>query len=305
MAEPFEIKSGDLVTPLTATLIGGNGAPINLLGETVTVTIVNAYAPYTPLVTAGAVSIVDQSDPNNYGQVVYTFSPGQTDIPGDYLAEFNVISSGQAKIIPGDDYLRITITPSLTSTVAPLVPIVSLGEIETAMMRDFKGREAARADQLAHQLAAILGLWLNRDLIPTEHLGEPHTVSGLDGYLRFEHGPVRSVTSVTLGVGGTPVTDYNTTYLSAQFPAGMYYTVDYWAGDDRPHEAIRNLIIDAVAKSLMVSPAIALGALTSYSVEGTSVAFRSFGGAVSGEGAGRFTVAELGAIRRLKRRVIG
>jgi len=204
-------------------------------------------------------------------------------------------------LVPGDDYLRINILATTTFDGVPSVPLVSIGEIENAMGRFMTSVEAAQADQLVRMCTAQLSLWLNRDLVPTRHVNEQHVANDLLGInrLEFNHGPVTAVESVTYS-GQDPTTTYND-WLLAIMPMGSY-TVTYVSGDPVPNEAVKGVLIQAVAGAVLSGAAAATGAIKSYSVEGSSITYGE-PGAVAGS-VGRFAVADLTSIKRLKRRGI-
>lgn len=312
MAEPYRIKQGDTLPILPVSLLDDTGAPFNLTGETVTVRIVSAYAPYAPIVPNVPAVIRDQSNPDLRGQVYYQWGTvaGDTSVPGDYLAEWYVTDSGKVRTVPGDDYTRIEIIPNLGPSATPIVPVASLGEIETAMGRPLTPLEAARADQLVQGLTAELSLWLYRDLQPTTHLNERHvSYPGHDGALAFSWGPVRQV--LTVGVGTQDPVDWTGKDWSRGYgvPPGVgAYYVSYVSGDDVVHGAVRAVIRDTVARTILAGVIAGAGVIGSYTVEGTTI---SYSPSVTGKSAfdkdqiGKMAVGDTNALKRLQRVMAG
>lgn len=297
--EPFAIKSGDLSPTYTVLLADADGALIDLTGLDVQFVMRSLTAPYEVKVDAAASPDPDQSA--NRGRVTYVWVTADTDTPGDYLAEWVVSGLGRAQTFPSADYNRVRVMPSLDSTVFPRLPLVGLGEIEAAMQRSLTPDEADRAMQLIEQVTGVLELHLNRDLTVKEHV-DTVTVPW-NGLVVLPHGPLLSVSSVTLG--GYTSTAWNDTFAHTYFTPGSTMTVTYTSGDVVPHPAAQAAVCDAVAAAILAGPKVATGALGSYSVEGTSITYGA--GAAPGAntgGVGRFPVASIAGVARLRRAVL-
>ena len=159
--------------------------------------------------------------------------------------------------------------------------------------------ETSRAIQLIQQVTALLTLWLRRDLVPTTYTDETHWADAM-GRVHLNHGPVRSITSIT--VDGSTY-DYDPLYLTPQnmiFMPISEVKVTYESGDDVVHPAIQGVITESVARSILAGSSVSTGAIASYSVEGTSITYGPV--ATSPGSVGRVPVSELSAIKRLKRR---
>jgi len=180
--------------------------------------------------------------------------------------------------------------------------LVSQADIEIAMRRAMTAPEAAASSQLVDSITSLLELYLNRDLTVKTFTSERHVV-GIDGHLRFYLGPVQSVVGVQVGVDGTPITDYNTNWWDPIFGQGTTVFLTYTAGDLDVPDYLKQLIINGVAKSVLVNPQIAVGAIGHYSVEGTSIQYTVFNSRTDQGGVGQFTVADVTPIKRLKRPV--
>jgi hypothetical protein len=296
MSEPHQIKQGDTEPVLTVVLSDANGDPIDLTGMTVQFTMRSAAYPYTTVLDRVTAS-VDGNQVANTGQVSYLWADGDTATAGEYLGDWYVVDLDQT--FPTGDYNRITIQDGLDAEF-PTPPPVSLGDIETAMGRNLTPTEAARALQLVTQVTDTLALWLNRDLSPTRYT-EEHVINA-NGMLMPYHGPVRAVE--TIGVDGeTPTTAYNDDWDTTRFVPGSRVVVTYIAGDDmRP--TIAAVVIDAVAGAILAGPQVATGAISSYSVEGTSITYGTAAGGGGAGAVGRVPVASLRGIGRLRRRVL-
>jgi baseplate upper protein BppU len=114
MNDAFEIKQGNLLPELggdaanPVVIRDGLGNPVNLSGGTVkfTMTLKTATTPKISLATATIVSA-------SLGTVKYTWAGNDTDTPGHYKAEFEVIIGGKKFSAPNYTYLNVHILPKL------------------------------------------------------------------------------------------------------------------------------------------------------------------------------------------------
>jgi len=103
----FTLKTGDTSPSIAATLTDSAGRGVNLAGATVRFQM--ATADYTTVVDAAA-TIRDA----DMGRVAYDWQPGDTDRPGDYLAEWRVeYSDGSIETFPAGGFHEIQILPDL------------------------------------------------------------------------------------------------------------------------------------------------------------------------------------------------
>lgn len=109
----FVIKEGDTAPPLHVTFLHPNGQPVNLTGATVQVNI-RPHGGGPLLVDAPAVIVGDPLD----GEVEYVWQPGDTDVTGDYDAEWLVTwAVGGEQTFPTDGYTSIEVAADLESAV--------------------------------------------------------------------------------------------------------------------------------------------------------------------------------------------
>jgi len=110
----IQITQGDTYPPLRATLSDSVG-PIDLTGATVTLVIRPRLSSGGPVV-GGACAI---TPPASSGVVTYDWQTGDTDTPGEYLAEWHVLSGTDQWTVPSSGSLTLTIRPQLAGIVAP------------------------------------------------------------------------------------------------------------------------------------------------------------------------------------------
>lgn len=212
---------------------------------------------------------------------------------------WEMVGTGDAAGVFGDTF---TVLPSVIDGPAHAAHLVSTGDVAIAMgVNMLTDAQIDRAEQLIPQVVALLERVLNRTLVQRTFTNEKHVISQ-DRRLWPFHGPVQSVTGIRFGAEDAALsTGYNDTWAETEFTPGEALYVTYVAGEAAPDPQIQGVVADAVAGALLAGPAVATGAISSYSVEGTSI---SYGPGVSGGGAaGRLTVADLGALRPLKRLV--
>jgi hypothetical protein len=298
MAEPFKIKAGDTLPAITATLTGADGNAVSLTGKTVEFRLRSAVYPFATILD-GVEATPAPNQTTNRGDVSYAWQDGDTDTPGTYVAQWYVVEDDQTYPLTGFNY--ITIESSLGDDL-PLLPLVTVGQIETTLGRELTDAEYAWVDQLITESTAVLETWLNRDLTVRTRT-ERHTI-GSDRRLIPHHGPVQAVTSLIQD--GYDVTEaYADAWVDWRPDAGAVVDVTYHSGDAVVNPAAVYVVRNAVVAAVTAGPRIAAGTMTSYSVEGTSI---TYGSAVTGDGgngaAGRFSVASLNAVRRLRRPVV-
>jgi hypothetical protein len=103
----FTLKSGDTSPAIAATLTDSSGQSVNVAGASVRFQM--ATADYSTIVDAAA-TIRDAGA----GRVAYEWQPGDTDRPGDYLAEWRVeYADGSIETFPAGGFHEIQILPDL------------------------------------------------------------------------------------------------------------------------------------------------------------------------------------------------
>jgi hypothetical protein len=104
MAADFEIKAHDLLPVFRASLLA-DGSAINLTGA-VGVKFIMATNDFATVVV-NTTAVIENA---GSGIVRYDWTAGDTDTPGDYLAEWEVTWPGpQKQTFPVDAYHTITI----------------------------------------------------------------------------------------------------------------------------------------------------------------------------------------------------
>lgn len=102
--QTFVIKRQDRRPVLRAQLLDENDAPVDLTGASVRFLMTNKLGQ-APVVNAPA-AIVDPAS----GTLEYQWAAGDTDVPGCYVAEFEVtFPDGTKRTFPGDGYIYMEI----------------------------------------------------------------------------------------------------------------------------------------------------------------------------------------------------
>lgn len=108
MASDFSIRQGTLAPSLTATLLDGAGAPINLTDATGTFRMRSQVGG--ALAVDRAVIVVSALA----GTVRVDWQAPDTAVPGTYNAEFLIVlGNGLTEAVPSREYLTVTVTPGL------------------------------------------------------------------------------------------------------------------------------------------------------------------------------------------------
>lgn len=122
MSADFTIGQGDTSPILSDTLTYTNNQPANLTGATVTLVMRSPTAP-APVRLAGTVAITNPAK----GEVSYTFTERDTAEAGMYLASWEVVLGGGAKMRwPTDGYLTISVEPSITQGTGTIIGLPEL-----------------------------------------------------------------------------------------------------------------------------------------------------------------------------------
>ena len=102
----FQIKQGDRLPYLNATLVDSDGVAVNLTGASANFLMRNEAG--TVVVNASA-SVVSAAA----GTVRYIWAAGDTATVGEYNAEFEITSDGLKRTFPSAGYLRIKVWDDL------------------------------------------------------------------------------------------------------------------------------------------------------------------------------------------------
>lgn len=106
MSTYFHIKVGDLAPSLTADLADGFGLPLDLTGATVDFHMTDD----TGVVVIDAAAEVVSAVP---GRVRYNWVTGDTDVTGNYSAEFIVTKDGVTQSFPTTNFTRVQIVSDI------------------------------------------------------------------------------------------------------------------------------------------------------------------------------------------------
>lgn len=107
------MKAGDTAPVVRATLLDEQGAPVDLTGASVKFVMATATEPRTVSVDSAA-TLADAAN----GVVEYAWAVGDTNEPGSYVAEFEVVyADTSVQTFPTEGYVDVTITDDLGGTV--------------------------------------------------------------------------------------------------------------------------------------------------------------------------------------------
>ena len=108
MPEVVRITKNDRARPLSATLRGPDGTPVDLTGNTVVFRMVEFDTPTNVTVNSVAATILSAAD----GTVEYSWAAGDVDAVGRFKGWFirTITASGKVEHFPGDgDYIKVDI----------------------------------------------------------------------------------------------------------------------------------------------------------------------------------------------------
>lgn len=284
----FYVKQGDNLPSVTTTLLDPDDAPVDLTGATVEFRMVKPGTTVT-----GTASV---NSPPTAGQVTYDWDTGDTDEWGGYALEWIVTQGADVQTFPSDAYNWVDVVPNLTTTIGG---VCTLMDVRRALGRAMTDPETMKAISLIEQLTAVLQRRLNRIFDTTEYT-ETHHMDHLGRLLPYR-GPVLAVSAIS--VDGTAWAGDVTEWRQIRWPEGSDVEVTYTAGSE-VDAGVSGLVAQVVARTLLSPPAIASGAVKSYSVEGTSITYGDVSGTSTPTAVGRFTVGDLAALAGLKRPVV-
>lgn len=188
-------------------------------------------------------------------------------------------------------------------------PYVGQADIEDVLGRPLTDEEAARLTYTLDSIVLTIEGWLHRDIYRRVRTDERHRFYYManrlvpfhwpvvEGTMQVKNGPSPdgSVVLDSVGNQGEPWEDF-------WFSQGDEVWIDYTSGDDENGELAplyRAVIMDAALASVLSGVLVDSGALSSYSVEGTSIQFRDrFGDATA---QGRVPETSLRSIEHLRR----
>lgn len=106
------MKAGDTAPVVRATLLDELGDPVDLTGATVKFVMATSTLPRTVAVDSAATL----ADPVS-GVVEYAWAAGDTETPGAFLAEFEVVfADARIQTFPTEGYVEVTIVDDLGGT---------------------------------------------------------------------------------------------------------------------------------------------------------------------------------------------
>jgi hypothetical protein len=115
MQTDFYIKSGDVLPVLATSLTDALGDPIDLTQAIGVQFLMAAEGSQNLAVNASALVTGLPAD----GTVQYIWAPGDTNIPGNYLASFQVSYPGGVQTFPSDGFIAVSVQASLFSQAGP------------------------------------------------------------------------------------------------------------------------------------------------------------------------------------------
>lgn len=102
----FIVKQDDLFPPVDATVTDADGTVVDVTGATIKFSMRNSRSPSTVKVNGATGSIVDAAA----GKIRYTMVGTDTDTPGTYEGEFQVIpSQGDSMRVPTEGYITVVV----------------------------------------------------------------------------------------------------------------------------------------------------------------------------------------------------
>jgi hypothetical protein len=291
----FVLPVGATLPVLNDVLRDADGAPISLTGATVDLILTSLTTPYAVIPVTGTAAVVS---PTSAGTVRFTPADADTAAPVAAAITWRVTVAGDERLVPGAfSVFRV----QAVEDVPPTVPVCSPADIETAIRRALTEAEWASAVRMIAEVTDVVERWCVRDFRPKRRT-ERHIVP-VTGRVFCDYGPVQQMVSITVN-DGEPSTAWNDDYDVTVFNPGDILTLVYDSGHTECPDAVKGVITQAVAAPIVAGVQAGTGAVTSYSVEGTSI---TYGGSATGDGAGavgRFTAASLNSIRSLRRGVV-
>lgn len=140
----YSIIQGNLLPALTATLSYADGTAVNLAGASVNLVLRNPDASAVYL---------NQPCAATGNTVTYDWASGDTDIPGDYVAEFVVTFSDlTTQSFPTEGYFPVTITPTLTGTIKPQPTYLTTQDVIRATRTYLDGKQRPNRNKLTSAL---------------------------------------------------------------------------------------------------------------------------------------------------------
>lgn len=288
MTDVFYVKQGSTSPSIVTTLLDSTGAAVDVSGaDSIT------FRMDGPDLITGAAALDD--GPN--GVVRYDWAVGDLDTWGGYAVEWVVDDNGNIDIYPGPGYDWVEVVPNLTTDIGG---ICRLSDVRRELGRAMTDPEYTRAANMILQLTALLERKLHRRF-QTATVTETQRIDRLGRLVPYQ-GPVLAVTAIS--VDGVAWTGDLTEWDLQTWPQNSLVEITYTVGSDID-AGVAGAIASIVARTVLTPAAVATGAVTGYSVEGTSITYGNVSGADnSGGNVGRFTVGDLGSFAGLYRPVL-
>jgi hypothetical protein len=119
MTVSLHLKQHDLKPDLRVRLLD-EATPVDLTNATSVHMVMSSRR--TGVVIDAPMTILDQTDPDTLGVVVYAWSPGDTDTTGEFQAEFRVTwPSARQQTFPASSYLTVVIQKELNAGGGPTI----------------------------------------------------------------------------------------------------------------------------------------------------------------------------------------
>lgn len=175
--------------------------------------------------------------------------------------------------------------------------LLNVPDISEYLGRQFTATEAVRVALDLDGLVASIEGHLNRSLSPVTIDDERHVAHGNTTIYPFVN-PVRRVNGVRVGSLTNPsTTAYNETVFDTIWNDGTILYVSYEAGDDvddSKNSLVKSIVTQALVGGVLQGVQIAVGAVSGYSVEGTSIRYHNK--ADDKDSLGPVVVADLNAL---------
>lgn len=142
----FTLKQGDLRPALLATFTDATGARVNLTGATVILYIRRSATGDLLLAKPSTVAPDQTPEGGTRGDVSYSWAAGETDVPGEYVAEWVVtFADGTIQTFPTEGAISLSIREDVEN-----------GSTDLRLLRSYINEESATSTFSDEMLRAAL-----------------------------------------------------------------------------------------------------------------------------------------------------